>query len=308
MKTFQYFIVIVSMFISPLYAADASSSSASSQPASIVILVPPSVLENAKTFLHPNETPETFTDFSRAGSYRDLIDYLLLRRALVLGGNTLPIIIEPWYDVSYDRMVLRLRSGHAAVFSNGIWREDIPDDDRQLKVSSPLLRFGEMETGIYMNPHNPKLQSTRTLADVQKLTAVSSKQWRPDWNALQQLGLAKLHDNVHWESMMKMVHTRRVDFMLIGFSAHEDLGYRAMGITLMPVQGVKVKLAGSRGWVISMTHPAGADAYRAIEKGLLLLREEGVITQAYRAAGVINERVSDWKVLNPDMNIIHRKD
>lgn len=301
MKTLQYFIVIASiLFIPRLYAADASSSSASSQPAPIVILVPPSVLESASTFLHPDETPDTFTDFSRAGSYRDLIDYLLLRRALVLGGNALPIIIEPWYDVSYDRMVLRLRSGHAAVFSNGIWREDIPDNDRQLKVSSPLLSFGEMEAGIYMSPHNSRLHSTKTLSDVQKLTAVSSKQWRPDWDALQQLGLAKLHDNVHWESMMKMVHTRRVDFMLIGFSAREDLSYQAMGITLMPVQGVKVKLAGSRGWIVSLTHPAGAEAYKAIEKGLAILREQDVIERAYRASGVINDRVADWKVLNPE--------
>ena len=143
-------------------------------------MVPPTVLDNAKLFLRPDEVPETFNDFSRAGSYRDLIDYLLLRRALALGGNTLPIVIEPWYDVSYDRVVLRLRSGHAAVFSNGIWREDIPADDRQLKVSSPLLRFGEMETGIYMSPQNSRLHSTKTLDDVQKLTAVSSRQLGPD--------------------------------------------------------------------------------------------------------------------------------
>lgn len=301
MRTIQYFIVIaLTALIPQLYAANTPLSSAAAEPSPIVILVPPSVLESTRVFLRPDETPETFDDFSRAGGYRDLMDYLLLRRALVLGGNTLPIVAEPWFDVSYDRMILRLRSGHATVFSNGIWREDIPADDKQLKASSPLFRFGEMEAGIYMNPQNPRLQSTKTLDDVQKLTAVSSKQWRPDWNALQQLGLAKLHDNVHWESMMKMVHTRRVDFMLSGFSSREDLSYQAMGITLMPVQGLKVKLAGSRGWVISQTHPAGAGAYSAIEKGLVVLREEGVIAQAYRAAGVINERVADWKVLNPE--------
>ncbi|MEN0038656.1 MAG: hypothetical protein AAGC78_16380 [Cellvibrio sp.] len=305
MKTIQYFVIAL-MVLAPNLCI-ASSSSASAEPSPIVILVPPSVLESARTFLQPDETPETFADFTRAGSYRDLTDYLLLRRALALGGNTLPIVAEPWFDVSYDRVVLRLRSGHASVFSNGIWREDFAPSDAQLKTSSPLFRYGEMEAGIYMNPQNPKLQSTKTLDDVQKLTAVSSKQWRPDWNALQQLGLAKLHDNVHWESMMKMVHTRRVDFMLSGFSSREDLSYQAMGITLLPVPGLKVKLAGSRGWIVSQTHPAGADAYRAIEKGLVILRDEGVITQAYRASGVINERVADWKVLNPDMGGFQRK-
>lgn len=303
MRTIQYLIVIAFFAIPSLSCVADTTTAVPAEPSPIVILVPPSVLESARVFLRPDETLETFDDFARAGNYRDLADYLLLRRALVLGGNTLPVIAEPWFDVSYDRMILRLRSGHAAVFSNGIWREDIPVDDQQLKASPPLFRYGEMEAGLYMSPLNPKLQSTKTLDDVQKLTAVSSKQWRPDWNALQQLGLTKLHDNVHWESMMKMVHTRRVDFMLSGFSSRDDLSYQAMGITLVPVQGLKVKLAGSRGWAVSFTHPAGADAYAAIEKGLAVLREQGVIVQAYRASGVINDRVADWKVLNPELYI-----
>lgn len=69
----------------------------------------------------------------------------------------------------------------------------------------------------------------------------------------------------------------------------------------MPVQGLKVKLAGSRGWAVSLTHPAGVEAYAAIEKGLAVLRDEGVIVRAYRGSGVINERVADWKVLNPEL-------
>jgi hypothetical protein len=276
-----------------------SGSAPDKAPEAVLILVPPTVLDTLKVFLRPGETPDTFDDFAREGNYRDLTDYLLLRRALVVGGNSLPVAIEPWLDVSYDRVILRLRAGHAAVFSNGIWREDIPLGDAQLKVSPPLFEYGEMEAGIYMSPHNQKLHSTRTRADVQKLSAVSSKQWRPDWIALQQLGLDRLYDNVYWESMLKMVRSERVDFMLIGFSNSEDLSYNAVGITLKPVPNMKVKLAGSRGWVISQTNPQGALAYQAIEKGLGILRSTGVIKRAYRDAGVINTAVENWLVLNP---------
>lgn len=268
----------------------------------VVILVPPSVLDAIKLVLLPGESPATFDDYSRKGNYRDLTDYLLLRRALALGGNTLPVVTEPWLDVSYDRVLLRLRAGHAAVFSNGIWREDIPMGDLELKASSPLFEYGEMEVGIYMSPHNPKLHTTKTREDVRKLSAVSSKQWRPDWIALQQLGLERLYDNVYWESMLKMVRSQRVDFMLIGFSNSNDLSYNALGITLTPVPNMKVKLAGSRGWVVSQTNPQGPSAYKAIEKGMEILRSSGVIKRAYRDAGVVNSAVENWVVLNP-MNL-----
>ncbi len=267
----------------------------------LVIFVPPTVLDALKTFLRPNESLDSFDDYARAGNYRDLTDYLLLRRALALGGNRLPIHIEPWIDVSYDRLVLRLRAGQAAVFSNGIWREDFPETDSQLRVSSPLMEFGGLEAGLYMSPDNPHLHTTKTLADVRKLTAVSSTQWRPDWDALQQLGLAGVYDNVYWESMVKMVRSQRVDFMLSGFSRLPDLSYQAMGITLVPVKGLKIKLAGSRGWVVSLVNPQGETAHQVIEKGLAILREQGVITRAYRGAGAINDQVADWKVLNPDL-------
>lgn len=299
MKFIQYCILIAISATSHWLHADSSSIAAEDAPSALVILVSPTVLDSLRTFLHPGESPDSFDDFARAGNYRDLTDYLLLRRALALGGNSLPVVNEPWFDVSYDRVVLRLRSGHAAVFSNGIWREDFSAKDVQLKVSSPLLGYGEMEAGLYMSPENPKLKSTKTLDDVRKLTAVSSKQWRPDWNALEKLGLARLYNNVYWESMVRMVRSQRVDFMLSGFSSRADLSYQAMGITLVPVQGMKVKLAGSRGWIISSTNPQGPEAYKAIEKGLVILREQGVIARAYRAAGVINNKVSDWKVLNP---------
>lgn len=303
MRYIQYLVLIViTMTTHHLYADDNSSQiTPEHSPAAVIILVPPTVLDTLRIFLRPGESPDTFDDFARAGNYRDLTDYLLLRRALTLGGNKLPVILEPWFDVSYDRVVLRLRSGSSTVFSNGIWREDFSANDLQLKVSSPLFNYGEMEAGLYMSPDNPKLHSTKTLEDVRKLTAVSSKQWRPDWNALEQLGLTALHNNVYWESMIRMVRSQRVDFMLSGFSARDDLSYQAIGITLVPIPGIKIKLAGSRGWVVSLTSAQGPEAHKAIERGLAILREQGVVTRAYRAAGTINDSVAHWKVLNPEM-------
>lgn len=95
-----------------------------------------------------------------------------------------------------------------------------------------------------------------------------------------------------------MVATHRADFMLIPFSKEEDLSFDALGITLKPRPGVKVRLAGSRGWVISKVHPKAELTCSALERGLKQLRESGRIDKAYIESGVINPNVEDWTVLN----------
>ncbi len=96
-----YVLLLACAGLSPLL--NAAINNASQTP--IVILVPPIVLENLKTFLRPNESAETFNDYARKNNYRDLTDYLLLRRALALGGNQHPIGIRPWISISYERVL-----------------------------------------------------------------------------------------------------------------------------------------------------------------------------------------------------------
>src|SRR5690606_13591541 len=87
MRFIQYLVLIVITVTSQQpYADDKSRQLASGEsPAGVIILVPPTVLDTLPIFLRPGESPDTFDDFARAGNYRDLTDYLLLRRALALG-------------------------------------------------------------------------------------------------------------------------------------------------------------------------------------------------------------------------------
>ena len=288
---------LIGLFVLTLSLAPNAMAEDSQQ--NLVILVPPTVIARTKQFLRPDENPDTFDDFSRPGNYRDLTDYLLLRRALALGGNRQPIEVRPWQAISYERMLADLRKGEITLFSNAIWREDILPTDKQLLITSPILNFGEMEAGLYMNPENPKLKKIKGQDDLQQLTAVTSRQWNPDWNALNKLNLLNLYDAVNFENMLRMVYRQRVDFMLIPFTATPDLHYEAIGIKLIPVPNVKIQLQGSRGWVVSKTNPLGTKTYTAIESGLAQLRKQGIISRAYREAGVINDQVKNWKVLNP---------
>lgn len=278
----------------------------------IELLVIKGVIADLPAFLQ-KDSLFTVNDFDRPGVRRDLVDYILLRQALNIGlklNNNDNVIIKNtlWHSSSYNRLLSNLQLGKFTLYSNTVWREDFREDPlanslfknalEHLYISSPTLRYGEFEAGLYMNPDNPKIAPL----ELSKLRAVSSKQWRPDWQALSELPLKQLYNEINWENMLKMVQSQRADFMLIPFSREPNLSYNALGITLIPTPGVKVAIAGSRGWAISRDHPSGDIAYQAIEKGLQELRKQGVIPRAYIEAGVINAQVADWKIINNSTN------
>jgi hypothetical protein len=239
-------------------------------------------------------------DFNRPHTRRDLVDYILMRQALALGAEQpLTIEVKPWLSISYNRVLTSLARGKVTALSNTLWREDIQHDSPNLYISSPTLASGYYQVGLYTSPNNPKRLTTKTLKDVQQLTAISSRQWRPDWQALESLNLKRLESSVNWENMVKMVHRQRADFMLAPFTPEPDMSYSAMGVTLKPIPGLKVALKGSRGWAISRTHPAGKRFYQTLERGMQILKERGSFMHAYRQAGLLHAGTDDWLLLNP---------
>ena len=275
---------------------------ARSEAAVVDLLVPPSVLADMPAFLAGDDL-FAVRDFDRPNSRRDLVDYVLLRQALRLGSDApLEVRVHPWVSISYDRVLVTLADGEATLLSNTLWREDVSPEHPDLYVSSATLEKGEYTAGLYMHPENPKLTEVTDAAQIRSLTAVSSRQFVPDWQALEQLGLAALYSEVNWENMVRMVHRQRVDFMLIPFSRQADLSQAVLDVVLKPLPGFKVALEGSRGWVVSRQHPAGASAFQALEKGLAVLKAEGIVARAYRESGVINARVDDWVLANKPLS------
>ncbi len=283
------------------------------QPSEIKILAMKDVLQDLPDFLQ-GQSIEAINHFDRPAARRDLVDYILLRQALAIGlklntHKPVPSIkITPWQGTSYNRLISNLKLGQFTVFSHTLWREDFSrttssttntiDPKNNMYITSAALRYGEIEAGLYMNPTNPKFQQQGNNINLGNLRAVSSSQWRPDWQALAQLSLKHVYDEVKWNNMFRMVQGQHADFMLIPFSSEPKLSFTALGITLSPIHGVKVALAGSRGWAVSRTHPAGRLTYQAIEHGLSELRLRGVIPRAYIEAGVINADVAHWRTLN----------
>lgn len=252
-------------------------------------------------------TIEEFDDFGKQSGSRDMVDAILFHQALKKGGYDGKVKLTSWTMVSYKRTLSILSSGKAAAFLLTMWSEDIEASNNYALASTlPVIRQGEFEAGLYMNPEHPLFDKLKLPQDFHALTAVSSQQWRPDWTTLKQLNLATLHDSIHFESMLKMVYSRRVDFMLIPFTNKPDLSYSALGIRLEPIPNAKLPLRGSRSWVVSLNHPKGHKILAALNRGIQQMHDSGLIRLAYRRAGVINPRVEFWNNVDPTLTPSNR--
>lgn len=262
------------------------------KPAPLVVVVPDDVLAQYYVYLS-GRSPLGIDNFSGNGASRVVAELILLHQALRLGGCERTVELQPIGD--YKRMLAMVNQGKADLRGLSVWREDITAAINGLLISEPLFRDGEYETGIYTHPENKTALQSTSLSQLQSLSAVSNHNWTVDWRTLESLGLSYLYHNGSYQAMAKMVYSQRADFMLSPFPSGEDLTIKLNGLTFKPVKGVKVALQGSRHWV---ANPKAAKAFAALDKGLAMLRDRGVVKKAFTEAGVFHPAVESWRVVN----------
>jgi hypothetical protein len=108
----------------------------------------------------------------------------------------------------------------------------------------------------------------------------------------------KLIPQEEWLSMAKLVSLGWIDAMLAPFTQNYPFSYQGTNYNIVAIEGVKVALDDSRHFVVSKKHPYGKETYIALQKGLKILREQGVIKRAFQQSGFFNEHVKDWTTLN----------
>ncbi|WP_269532984.1 hypothetical protein [Chitinimonas sp. BJYL2] len=225
--------------------------------------------------------PELYELRRNAYSRRDAVELLLTCQALRLGGYTAPIrfvAIDP-----YPRRLAELQTGRATLTGNTSWLADL--QGRPLDVSPALIESGQFEAALFTAPDNHRALRSQTLADIQQLSAVSHRTWTADWQVLQSLRLARLDAAPQWVSMVRMVASKRTDFLLAPFQPSEDGSLSEEGRRLVPISGIKLVLPGSRHLAISRTAPDASAARQALEKGLALMHASKLISRAYQVSG-----------------------
>ncbi|GGP20419.1 hypothetical protein [Silvimonas iriomotensis] len=265
----------------------------------ITILTQQDVYNDYQRFVG-KRNPLTLTHFGGEGSRRDVVELVLVQQALAQGGLSRPVKLVKVDNNSdsYTRYLKEILSGNATMGGNSAWQVDLKSIDDKVYISSPLIRSGEFEAGLYTSPDNKKALAARSIEEVRGLTAVVADSWKPDVATLESLKLKQLLQTQSWDSMVGMVEKGRADVLLAPFQPTPDMSLKLGDYTLVPIPQVKVGLAGSRHLFVSRLAPHGAETYDALEKGLAKLRAKGLIEQAYRESGFFNTRTQDWKKIN----------
>jgi hypothetical protein len=240
----------------------------------------------------------SITDFSGTNSQRAVIEFILIQQALELGGLKIDFYFVPG---NYDARNIKLvQSGMLLINFDSMWLSYIDNLRDDLYISDPIIRKGEYWAGLYTAIDNERALDVKTLADLQKRSIVSSKNWHVDWKTLMELKPNALMHEEEWLSMAKLVSLQWVDIMLAPFTSSQPYSYQGDGYNIIAIDGIKLALNDSRHFVISKKHPQGKEAYTALQKGLKILRKRGTISKAFKQSGFFNELVQDWHIINAE--------
>jgi hypothetical protein len=235
-------------------------------------------------------------NFSGPNSHRDVVEFILVQKALALGGSTLDFTFTLG---NYDaRNIKLLQSGLLLISFDSLWLSHVSKLTEEVYISAPVIKRGEYLAGVYTSTNNNKALSTKNLADLKKLSIISNKNWHVDWKTILQIAPKSITHDEEWLSMAKLVSLQWIDVMLAPFSNGPPFIYKDDGYEITAIEGIKVALNDSRHFVVSKKHPKGKETFIALQKGLTILRQRGTITKAFQESGFFNKHVKNWSVIN----------
>ena len=153
--------------------------------------------------------------------------------------------------------------------------------------------------GILASPNNKHAQASEPIDQLSQLKVVTSRKWKPDLTTLESLGFNNIMYTPNWVNMARMINAGRVDVTLSPFEMNPEKEIVVEGIRLIPIEGIKIVIGGSRHWSVSRKHPLGDQFYTALVKGIDVLRKNGTIERAYQECGFFHPDLAEWKLLNP---------
>lgn len=264
----------------------------------ITVTVETDIYHYAQTLLG-NDDIMSFHAFDRAYCQRDVVEFILVQKALKLGGANLTFRFATGnYDARNVRLVV---DGFLLLSFDTVFLSQANALADSVYISSPMIRSSEYQAGIFVSEANLHKFKVRSAEDLQALSFVSSRDWPQDWQLLTALKPKQLIHEEDWISMAKMVSRGWVDAMLVPFTKTPPYQYQGNGYKIVALPNVKLALHDSRHFMVSKKHPLGAQVFAALQRGLAMMRERGEIEMAYQQCGFINTAVQDWTLLNPDV-------
>lgn len=231
------------------------------------------------------------------GARRDVIEVVLLQQALLRGGFTDPLEMRD--EQTYLRTLRQIADGALIASGSLVWYSDVLDSPEHFHISQPIIADGEFVVGAYTSTNNQQALAAKSLTDLRRLRAVTNTQWQTDIAVLKELGVKQVYFADEWVHILRMINAGRADFILAPFQPSPKMELIVDDMTLVPINGMKVVLPGSRHWAVSRQHPRGDEFYQALHKGVEILKKEGRIRRAYEECGFFHKQTQTWTLLTP---------
>lgn len=239
------------------------------------------------------ESIESIDNFKHPSCVRDVVEFILVQKAIKLGGLNLE------YDFvlgDYDARNIRLiQHGLLLISFDSIWLNEASQYEKDVFISDPVIRKNEFYAGIYVAPSKISTLKPKLANGITELSFVTSEAWHTDVKTLTALKPKSLVIEADWLVMAKMVSSGWVDAMLAPFKPTMPFEYTGKNYKIRAIDNFKVALQDSRHFVISKKHPLGKKTFKAIQEGLKQLRQSGYIERAYKECGFLNPVVEDWQ-------------
>ena len=280
-------ILLFSVFFFYSYSACATS---------IPVLVADDVLQFYKR-VKAQHNLDQLNDFSSLPQGRDLIDLIILERALKLGQCECTLAFNN--SGLYGRNLQLVKSGQFVMTVDSVWQQDTLNEQDNLLISAPIIKKGQYDVGLYTSALNKKALNIYSPEQITHLTAASNRYWSADWATLHQLAPKKFAHVDSWYTMVKVINRQMADFTLLHFRNSQDLSIKLGNATLKPIPNVKAILWDSRHFALSKKHPLSQQVFTALNIGLEKLERQGLINKAYQDIGISSPKTQNWTVLNP---------
>lgn len=275
-------LVLTFLFSFPLYASD-----------KITVMCTKGVIDGYGKYLEEKGgDPLQITEFSSPIAYRAIIDLVLMKQALHRGG--LDLEFELIASPNAARGVHEVKQGRAVLYQADIW-EDVFDET--VYKSDAVIPSNQFQKGLFVPESSPFLQETVHLDTLRNTQVLIVESWELDKDALLNAGFKNIVTRPRYEDIPLLVCKGRYPMTFSEFKNTEHMIIRTKYCDLHPIHDIKIVFQESRHFIVSRVHPLGEKVFIALQKGLKILREEGIVTKAQEQSGIINMRVKDWAVL-----------
>ncbi len=258
-------------------------------------IVPNDVYDSYAQFLH-NRPALSITDYSGEHTRRDVVETIIWQQALSKGGYNKPVRVEG-LDVSYSRAILELKHGTFPAFANTVWLEDAKDHEDKFHITDVLIPENKFYAGFYATQDRVNEIKIKDIASIRNYKVSCNRHWTKDNQLLDHLKANCMFSNT-WEAMIEKLRDKHADIVLAPFQATDDMSLIAYGVKLVPVPNIKTSLLGKRVFIVSKKSKNGDAIFKALNKGIKIMHEEGLIEKAYTQSGFYNKKVIDWKLLD----------